>query len=368
MKKIMILLFTAITVTGFSQNRMMKAVYSDPAVENLQITDKSNGALNTDLLETGRPVKVQFTMLNNDAVNEIPAGSLQLKITLGTRFTLSTDILNQQELPLRSYFNWVIRQAATSKQYILTGTLHRDLPARFSGNISFMLMPSRTGASTLVCQLLVSNDKNTSSVLSDQAPANNYLSMSYTNVKPLDIKFIRFDATPRACVADLSWAIYDEAKEAKRFVIESSDNGTTFTPVQTLPVGAEAGYSYLLQTMLSQGLTVRIKAEAANGQFVYSDPKSANITCKNDLEIFLYPNPIAADITEVTLRAKTGIFNGKYNIRINDVGGSEMKRLEAIYSNQVQVRLQTGKLPAGTYFIVLTGEDGKQVTLKMVRL
>ncbi|MEO7307846.1 MAG: T9SS type A sorting domain-containing protein, partial [Ferruginibacter sp.] len=149
---------------------------------------------------------------------------------------------------------------------------------------------------------------------------------------------------------------------------ETSDNGVTFSPVQTIPAGSGIAYGHLLEKIVNQGLTVRIKAESVNGQYVYSDTKTASTTCNNNLEVFLYPNPVAAEITELTLRAKTGIFNGKYNIHITDVGGAEVKRLEATFSNQVQVKLQTGKLAAGIYLIVMTGEDGQQVSLKMVRL
>jgi len=367
MKKILILLLTTISVSGFAQNRF-KAVYSDPAVENLQITDRRDAAINTDMIETGTPVKIQFSMLNNDAVNEIPAGSMQLKITLGTKFNLSTDVLNQQDLPLKSYFNWVMKQAPASKQYIITGTLHRDLPAKFAGKISFMLMPVKAGTSTIVCQLLLSNDRNINSNLSDQAPTNNYLSMGYTNVKPLDIKFIRFNAEPKACNVNLDWAIYDESKQAKQFVIETSDNGSTFNPVQTIPAGSGISYTHLLEKIINQDLAVRIKVEAANGQYIYSDPRSATTNCKNAVEIFLYPNPIAADITDLTLRAKNGVFNGKYNIRITDVSGAEVKRMEATYTNEVQVKLRTGKLAAGIYTLIMTGEDGQAMTIKMIRL
>ncbi|HEX2684414.1 MAG TPA: T9SS type A sorting domain-containing protein, partial [Ferruginibacter sp.] len=269
---------------------------------------------------------------------------------------------------LRSYFNWVMKQSPTSKQYIITGTLHRDLPAKFAGKIAFMLMPNKAGTSTLVCQLLLSNDRNTSSVLSDQAPTNNYLSMSYTNVKPLDIKFIRFDAASKACMVDLNWAIYDETKQAKQFVVETSANGSTFTPVQTIPAGQAIAYSQVLDKLQSQDLAVRIKVEAANGQYIYSDEKSAKVNCSQATEIFLYPNPVSAEVAELTLRAKNGVFNGRYEIRITDASGAEVKKLEATYTNEAQVKLKTGKLAAGIYTLILTGEDGQPVTVKMVRL
>ncbi|MEO6254966.1 MAG: T9SS type A sorting domain-containing protein, partial [Ferruginibacter sp.] len=172
----------------------------------------------------------------------------------------------------------------------------------------------------------------------------------------------------RACTVELNWAMYDEGKVASQFVIETSANGATFTPVQTIPAGSGIAYSHLLERIINQGLTVRIKAEAANGQYVYSEEKTASTNCKNNLEVFLYPNPVSAETTELTLRAQQGIFNGKYNIRITDVAGAEVKRLEVTYTNQVQVKLQTGKLAAGIYLMVITGEDGQQISLKMVRL
>lgn len=369
MNRIFIILLTTITVSAFAQGNRLKPVsYSDPALSNLQLSDRSGRAVNTNMLKMGSAVKIQFTMANIDDRNEVPAGSCQLKITLGTKFSLETDMLNVQNLPLADYFHWKLMQMPNSKQYVITGELYRDLAPDFSGKVSFILLPDKVGTSTLVCQLMVSNHKNHNTILSDISPSNNYLSMSYTNVKPMNVKFISFDAQPHSCLVDLNWAIYDEDKVIRNYVIETSDNGIAFSPVQTVLSTGRAVYNYLLDRVSNTSLTVRIKAEAENGQYVYSENVFATNICNDAFDISLYPNPVAPEISEVRLLAKAGIFNGKYSIRIRDVMGKEMKQVEATFNNQVEVKWNTGFLTAGTYFITVTAENGKAITVKLIKL
>jgi hypothetical protein len=242
------------------------------------------------------------------------------------------------------------------------------LPARFSGKVSFMLVPSKVGSSTVVCQLLVSNEKNPDNTLSDNNPNNNSTSLGYTNVKPLDIKFTQFSAKPRSCMLDVNWSVLDNAKEAKQFVIETSEDGLTFVSVKTILASGGITYSYLLEKMANVAVTVRVKAETENGQYLYSEKIYNNTICNTGFDVSIYPNPVQTAVTEVALQAKAGIFNGKYSIRLTNAEGKELKRTEETLKNQVAFKIKTGVLPAGIYFVTLIGEDEKPIILKLLKL
>ena len=368
----MLLLTTVAAAVSMAQatktyDSYRKSSYSDPAIENFRISDaEDNATLNTDLIDMGKTVKAQFTLLNEDAQQMIPAGSCRIVISLGSKFTVATDLQDAAKLPLSQYFKWSAKPAPGSGQYIITGILYNDLPAKFSGRVAFKLMPLKVGTSTAVCQLQITNERNTR-VLSDMNPNNNYASLSYTNVKPLDIKFIRFSSVARGCLLDLTWAIYDEDKAADKLVIETAADGINFTPVQTIPASGGAAYGYMLDKLAASNLTVRIKAATDNGQYVYSEKIVNSNNCKPGFEAAIYPNPIAHEATEALVVAKAGIFNGRYSIKVTTASGTEVRRMDATYNNQVQVKVKTGLLAAGMYFVTLTGEDEKPISLKMVK-
>ncbi|MGB3162955.1 MAG: T9SS type A sorting domain-containing protein, partial [Chitinophagaceae bacterium] len=114
-------------------------------------------------------------------------------------------------------------------------------------------------------------------------------------------------------------------------------------------------------------VTVRIKAVTEDGQFVYSGMVYRGNLCNGKFDIGLFPNPVATDVTEVTLQAKAGIFNGRYSIMMTDAMGKEVKKTEANYTNQLQVSFKTGFISAGTYFLTVTGEDGVASMVRFVK-
>lgn len=368
MKKLFLVFMTAAAVAANAQPNKWQAVsYADPSVSNLSFTDGANRPVNTEMLTIGTPVKMQFTAANTDPLNVIPAGTCQIKITLGTRFRLLTDLSIPDNLPLGNYFRWSVAEGDRAIQYIIVGELVRDLPARFSGLINFTLMPVREGNSTVTCQVLISNHNNPNTILSDMAPSNNFLSKTYTSLKPIGVKFTRFDAKAHGCTLDLNWAIFDEEKLTRRYIIETSDDGISFQTLKTITASALTNYNLLLDGLSKTAMTLRIKAETQSGQFVYSGNVYADNICNTRFEAGLYPNPVPPEVTEVSISAKAGIFNGKYSIAITDISGKELKRTEVTYVNQLQVKFNTGILKGGTYFISITGEDGQPYTLKMVK-
>ena len=82
MRKILLVVFAAASMTLTAQQRIStKPSYCDTAVSNLVFTDASNSVVNLDRLVVGTPVNLAFTLGNTDALNAVPAGTCQVKIT-----------------------------------------------------------------------------------------------------------------------------------------------------------------------------------------------------------------------------------------------------------------------------------------------
>jgi len=343
--------------------------YSDPAVSDLQFLSSSGTVLNSEHMDIGTPFNASFTLSNNDALNAIPAGTCQLMITLGSKFRLAAgDDLNLlTRLPMSEYFHWTMNRGQQNAQFIIIGDLYQDLPAKFKEKVVFQLVPFKMGSSNFTAQMMISNHNNDRTTLSDIAPYNNSVNKVYTNAKALGIKFIQFGAIARSCNADLNWLVSDEDNITKRFVVETSGDGVNFVANKNVMATGGSSYSTLLDNLSAKSITLRIKAEDNSGGFVYSAPVVLNNLCSSKFELSLYPNPAGREVSELTITAKQGIFNGKYSLKLTDVSGKEVKIAAATYNNQSQVKFATGTLPSGSYFLYVTNEEGVAITLPFVK-
>lgn len=361
MKKIMIIVLGLLAVSAHAQR---KGVYTDLLLDQLQFTDLQNAPLRADKLEVGTITKVHFKVANSNMDNEVPMGTCRLKLTLGTHAFLATD-LQGNDAPLANYFRWT-QSTDPFNQAIITGELIRNLPAGFTAEAVFSMMPSKEGQSTITGHFLVTNHKNPRVILSDLNASNNIIVSDYSNLQPLSTKFNDFKAIARSCNLDLNWQVSEENK-LTGFVIETAPDGINFTPLKTIPVNGSRNYFVRLENITGSRLDIRIKAEAQTGQFVYTVPVTVNNICNGRFEISLYPNPVTGDVAELRLVAKEGIFNGKYNIRLLDSDGKEISRKDMQLVSQDQVKYPIGFLTGGSYQLSVTGEDGATRNLRFVR-
>jgi len=361
MKKLMTTLLIVLAVSAHAQR---KGVYTDLLLDKLQFTDLQNAPLKADKLEVGKITKIHFKVANINMDNAVPVGTCRLRLTLGTSAFLTTD-LQGNDAPLADYFRWT-QSTDPFNQVIVTGDLIRNLPAGFSGEAVFSMMPSKEGQSSITGHFLVTNHKNPLFILSDLDASNNIIVSDYSNLQPLSTKFNDFKAIARSCNLDLNWQVSDENK-LTGFVIETAPDGMNFTPLKTIPANGTRNYSLKLENITGSHLDIRIKAEAQTGQFVYSAPVAVNNICNGRFEIALYPNPVTGDVAELKLVAKEGTFNGKYNIRLLDSDGKEISRKDVQLINQDQVKYPIGFLTGGSYQLSVTGADGVTRNLRFVR-
>jgi len=361
MKKIMTILLAVLAVSAHAQR---KGVYTDLMLDKLQFTDLYNAPLRADKLEVGMITKIHFKVANVNMDNDVPMGTCRLKLTLGTSAFLTTD-LQGNDAPLTNYFRWT-QSTDPFNQVIITGELIRNLPAGFTSDAVFSIMPSKEGQSTITGHFLVTNHKNPLFILSDLNTSNNIIVSDYSNLQPLSTKFNDFKAIARSCNLDLNWQVSDENK-LTGFVIETAPDGINFTPLRTIPANGNRNYFLRLENITGGHLDIRIKAETQTGQFVYSAPVAVTNICNGRFEIALYPNPVTGDVAELKLVAKEGIFNGKYNIRLLDSDGKEISRKDMQFVNQDQVKYPIGFLTGGSYQLSVTGEDGAVRNLRFVK-
>lgn len=370
MKKLFLISLLFASASAFGQLAKRSSVsYCDPSVSNLQFTDEHNNPVNINKLTIGQTVRLWVTINNNTAQNTVPKGTCQLMITLGTHFKVRKDFsVIGQPLPLEDIIKWKSCLDDEGAQYIITGELIQDMPARYAERVYFDLTAIKEGGSVLTCQVLITNHKNDKTVLSDILPSNNFVFSDYKTVKPFAMKFEKLDAVPHGCTLELNWKVLDANKEAVLYNIEASEDGINFRTIKTVAASGGPAYNLMLENLTGNSLYVRIKAEAATGQFLYSDVAYIEKICNSGFDVGLYPNPVPAEIKEVMLVAKTGIFNGKYQILLTDVSGKTVQNINVVYANQLQVKIDLGFIiTPGVYNLSVKGEDGKTQVLKFVR-
>ncbi len=374
MKKIVFIAMAMWTIAAQAQiypsysKGQSRVSYSDPSVDEIKITGISNEPTEAGRLAVGQPARLSFKVANNSNVNAVPAGTIQLKITLGSKLKLvSNDLTQYNNLPLTNYFDWSVTSLAGDGQSIITGKLHSDLPANFSGNVSFTVLPWKEGSSTITSQMLISNDDGIT-ILSDILPSNNYVLLDYANLKPYTLKFLHETAQVFGCKVAVNWAVADPDFLTRKFTVENTGNTGNFLAAAEVNPTAQNTYNIILDNINSKTATIRIKAEALNGNVVYSNTINVGNLCTGRLDFSISPNPVSRETPAVVLNANGGLFNGRYTISLTDAAGRKMMNTAVTCKDEVQIKFTTGSIAPGMYMLSVTGEDGKAFSKPFLKL
>ncbi len=122
---------------------------------------------------------------------------------------------------------------------------------------------------------------------------------------------------------------------------------------------ADFGYkqdTLLLNNYITVNDCESVKAHADNITFNNNTPLSNGA---------VYPNP-AKDIAEIIL---PGTCNGNYSVAVNDLFGRKLseKKVSLKGTNQ-RVKIDLRDINAGTYIIMITGDDGRREKYKVVKV
>lgn len=157
----------------------------------------------------------------------------------------------------------------------------------------------------------------------------------------------------------LNWTTVQEIN-SKEFIVERSNNGTTWTAIATIPA---AGNSNL---MLNYSITdnapvkginfYRIKQVDLNARIDYSLTKS--VLFNTAYEVLVTPNP-ATNIVNIYFDKAN---NSSVNIQLVDAAGKIIKNIS---SDQTQIQINTSGISRGLYFVKVINE-GNVTTSKLL--
>jgi hypothetical protein len=358
------LFLIAIFVSVFSNAQTL----ADPAISHVGIITITGDPVEPSLLAQNDIVQLQMRIVNNNSSNIVPAGSMKLKIGLGSKAKVDPAFIIANA-PLSNYFNWT--STNSGGQVEINGELIANLPANFSQLTQFRILGYILGKSTITINFLVTNH-NTNNNLSDENGSNNFASLEYLVNPPLPLTFREILLKNIKCKIDVVFNVEDEVN-VSRYQIEASKDGINFSSVGTLQAKNLPKYtfSFPISTQYeSPVLFVRIKSIDKDGSIMYSNVSSVSGKCaSSSYELSLFPNPIVANKQYVTLLNNNRSFKGEYTITILDIAGktSSIQKVRSNNQNQMQINVQS--LSTGGYFLRMEeNAGGNVITMKFQKL
>ncbi len=350
MKNLLCSLLLILSVKGYSQ-----VVFADPALNQTGITTVAGTQQDESLLPLDGVVNLNLPLLNLSLLNALPAGSCKIKIGLGSKLILNPDF-NLSNTNTSNYFNWTATNQGGQVQ--LTGDLIAPLPANFSATGIFQVKGSLLGSSTITINFLVTNH-NTPEILSDENPNNNTSFLPYTVVNPVPVNFSGINVKREGCDIRVNFSAENEVN-VSHYEIEASKDGINFRKMGQTAARNSINYSYifpLTDVIKAALIQVRVKSVDKDGKVQYTETKSVKGTCDGSLAISLYPSPLPAQQTMLTIRADEGIFNGRLSVSLTDITGKLLGNKNINLNNARQFNYETGYLAAGQYLIKVQGND-----------
>jgi hypothetical protein len=323
-------------------------VIADVGVDTMYVTDFSLTTIDEMQLPLNGKYQLKIPVFNKSITEQVPLGTCKIKIGLGSKLILDPifDLLNSEA---SQYFSWT--SELNSGQIQITGDLKQNLPSNFFDTLSFDVIGSIEGLSTVTTNFLISNH-NSPINLSDNDPVNNSTFLPYRIIVPVPVTFTSINAYKNKCNIDVLFTAEREYDVIK-YEIETSKNGTNFTKVGTVNANQAINYNYsftLNSLLTAPTIYIRIKSIDRDGQYQYSTTKAVNGQCIEPLTINLYPNPLPSNNVAI-IKALTGNFNGNYTVTLYDAIGKQLQSQQYKENNTTQIKFPVLNIPAGTYLL-----------------
>ena len=168
-----------------------------------------------------------------------------------------------------------------------------------------------------------------------------------------------FSGIEKDCGALLSWSTSQE-QNSKSFVLETSTDGSTYTPIATIAAAGNSNsarnYSYTVGNAPEGTNMYRLKLVDIDNSIKYSSVVAVKITCLTKGTIMVYPNP-AGQNQVITISTN---IQGKIAYKITDVAGRVIRT--DVFTSSTKV---AGLLP-GTYIINAEDNNGVSTTSKKI--
>lgn len=180
---------------------------------------------------------------------------------------------------------------------------------------------------------------------------------SLGSVEPtvLPIALISFTAKPISSSVKVSWTVAN-AKQFKQFEVERSIEGKTFTGIKNLSYNRQANYEFSDENLAVGTYYYRLKLVDENGEYTYSEIRSAIVNGYNADKVTLYPNPVK-DVLHISYPNHNKLDIG---VSVYNVAGKLMftKNIRVPEGEQ-NITIDVANLPVGAYFINLKQGENK---------
>lgn len=365
MKKILLFAFLSVAaLTGFSQTfgNGAPGFLGGPELDDAA----GNPTVNPNTLNVATPLKLHIGFQNASFAWPIPNNNIQIQIDLGSKLVINpAGAYVLANAPLNQYFTWSLTNNGTDQ--VIVGTQKTgagaDIPPGFAGTFEFEVQASALGTSSIVGNILITNNNPTDKI-TDPVDADNSTSSAYTVTTALPVKFLNIDAQKSNCNINVNWAV-GEQYNVGSYEVQASKDGANFVSVASVPASNATSYSAsfaLTDDIKANVIYVRVKEIDVDGRYGYSESRAVQGNCDNGsrLAVFGYPNPVAGN--SITIKAKDGLFNGKYKLELMDNNGKlyQIKEVNAINTTTVPFDFNTALSP-GNYVIRISTLDGSAV-------
>jgi hypothetical protein len=161
------------SLAGFSQDR---AAIVDLKMGSINLTDDAGNPVNLNSIYLNEVLKLSIPLSSVNHGKDIPAGSLKIKIGLGSKIELDRTF-HLNSATSNNYFRWI--HTVSGGQTLVIGELINKIPAGVESiDLGIRVKTNEAGHSTITANYLVTNH-NTNVILSDENGGNNTAFVEY---------------------------------------------------------------------------------------------------------------------------------------------------------------------------------------------
>lgn len=189
---------------------------------------------------------------------------------------------------------------------------------------------------------------------------NDRFFVSFSNVTPLAIAVLNFNAVANQGQVNLVWSVAEENR-IMFYVVERSVDGNIFEQIGKVSANGAMNYTAEDSSPLNGVNYYRIKAVSGKGDAIYSPV--ARVDLNNSVrELGLYPNPAVGGNVALSVDHLTP---GNYHLTIYDVAGkSLMTRTFPVAQGTFRLSHDIRHLSSGMYIFQLLNEKGELIAEK----
>lgn len=179
-----------------------------------------------------------------------------------------------------------------------------------------------------------------------------------TNMAPLPVRFISFEAAKAGDDVKLTWKVAEE-QNVKGYHVERSADGRNWSAIGFVPFNPapaiEKLYTFKDGDPVSPVSYYRLRQEDLDGRIKYSDLRFVRFD-REGLEVRLYPVPVTS-VLKLNVQSPV---NGAAVIRITNVSGVTVQQFKTqLIRGGKTEEINVNILPAGSYYIEILGVQYK---------